>query len=98
MLTYGGLGLLVAGLWFMLGGTKFIKDEDGNGYFSPGSLDPYFMPEKAYEDPTPFEVKAKWNVEGFNLFPGELKNAGEVVETEDGEGKASGKGRTRTDR
>lgn len=26
MLTYGGLGLLLAGLFFMLGGTKMISD------------------------------------------------------------------------
>ena len=28
MLTYGGIGLLVAGLIFMFGGTKLIKDPD----------------------------------------------------------------------
>ena len=28
MLTYGGIGLLVAGLLFTFGGTKFIKDEE----------------------------------------------------------------------
>lgn len=27
MLTYGGLGLLIAGLIFSFGGTKFISDE-----------------------------------------------------------------------
>lgn len=28
MLTYGGLGLLIAGLVFMFGGTRFIKDAE----------------------------------------------------------------------
>mgnify|MGYP006910658986 CR=1 FL=1 len=28
MLTYGGLGLLIAGLIFMLGGDKLVKDPD----------------------------------------------------------------------
>ncbi|APE27221.1 hypothetical protein [Aurantiacibacter gangjinensis] len=28
MLTYGGLGIFLAGLFFMLGGTKFVKDAD----------------------------------------------------------------------
>lgn len=28
MLTYGGLGLLLAGLFFMLGGTKVVKDAE----------------------------------------------------------------------
>ena len=72
---------------------KYIRDEDGNGHFTPGSLIPYRMPEKVYIDPTAFEVKAKWDVEGFNLFPGELTK--EVVE---GEGQTEGRSRSRTDR
>lgn len=81
---------------------KYIRDTDGNGYFSPGSLDPYFMPEKVFIDPTAFEVKAKWNVEGFNLFPSELQRnveSGKVSGKGEGkEGDKEGKGRTRTGR
>jgi len=48
---------------------KYIKDDDQNGYFTPGSLDPYRLPEKTAEDSQPIEIRAKWDVEGFNLFP-----------------------------
>lgn len=75
---------------------KYIKDDDGNGYFSPGSLDPYFMPEKVYIDPTAFEVKAKWDVEGFNLFPGEVRSA--VESPVSGSKQEGGKDRSRGER
>lgn len=48
---------------------KFILDEDENGYFTPGSLDPYRLPEKTAIDPSEIEVRIKWEVEGYNLFP-----------------------------
>ena len=48
---------------------KFIRDDDANGYFTPGSLDPYRMPEKTSVDPSAIEIRAKWEVEGYNLFP-----------------------------
>ncbi len=48
---------------------KFIKDDDGNGYFTPGSLDPYRLPEKTAVDPSTIEIRVKWEVEGYNLFP-----------------------------
>lgn len=48
---------------------KFIKDDDQNGYFTPGSLDPYRLPEKTAVDAEPIEIRAKWDVEGYNIFP-----------------------------
>ena len=48
---------------------RFIKDDDGNGVFTPGSLSPYRLPERVLEDPKPMEVRAKWEVEGYNVFP-----------------------------
>ncbi len=48
---------------------KFIKDDDANGYFTPGSLDPYRLPERTNVDASEIEIRAKWEVEGYNLFP-----------------------------
>lgn len=48
---------------------KFIKDDDENGYFTPGSLNPYRIPEKTAVDPSSIEIRVKWEVEGYNLFP-----------------------------
>ncbi|MEM6269765.1 MAG: Ig-like domain-containing protein [Bacteroidota bacterium] len=48
---------------------KLIKDDDRNGYLSPGSLDPYFLPEAVIIDPQPVKVKANWTVEDYNVFP-----------------------------
>lgn len=47
---------------------KLIKDDDGNGYLSPGSLDPYFLPEEVNSDNENMAVRAKWDVEDFNVF------------------------------
>jgi hypothetical protein len=72
---------------------RLIKDDDKNGYLSPGSLNPYFLPEKVIIDPNPVEVKANWAVEGYNVFPYEApkkssklagaKGAKDNVETPD---------------
>lgn len=54
---------------------KFIEDDDDNGYFTPGRLDPYEMPERVFIDPVQLEIRAKWDVEGFNVFPGAVRQA-----------------------
>ena len=48
---------------------KIIRDTDKNGYLSPGSLDPYFLPEKVIVDPAKVQVKANWEVQDYNVFP-----------------------------
>ncbi len=61
---------------------KFFDDADGNGYFTPGSLDPYEMPEEVYIDPNPLEIRAKWDVEGYNVFPGAVLPEVPAVESD----------------
>jgi hypothetical protein len=56
---------LLPGKYFI----RLIKDDDRNGYLSPGSLNPYFLPEKVIVDPKTVEIKANWAVEGYNVFP-----------------------------
>ena len=46
----------------------FIGDRDGNGYWSPGSLHPYTLPELIYEDPKELDIKANWEFEEYNVF------------------------------
>lgn len=48
---------------------RYLVDEDLNGYFTPGSLNPYRLPEKIVSDPVPMEIRANWEVENFDLFP-----------------------------
>ncbi|MEM6260909.1 MAG: Ig-like domain-containing protein [Bacteroidota bacterium] len=37
-----------------------VLDADSNGIHTPGSLAPYRLPERIYQHPTKFEVRAKW--------------------------------------
>lgn len=46
-----------------------IDDTDGNGVLTPGSLNPYRMPEKVYHEALPLEVKAKWDMEDVEIYP-----------------------------
>lgn len=46
-----------------------IKDADKNGYWTPGSLVPYQMPEQVYRDPEVLEIKANWDLEGYTVKP-----------------------------
>jgi hypothetical protein len=46
-----------------------IKDADGNGYWTPGSLSPYRMPEQVYRDPETLDIKANWDLEGYTVKP-----------------------------
>lgn len=48
---------------------RLIRDEDRNGYLSPGSLSPYFLPEKVIVDPKTVDIKSNWAIEGYNVFP-----------------------------
>ena len=50
---------------------NLLDDIDGNGYWSPGSLNPYTLPEKYYYDSEKIEVKAKWDIEDFEVVPKE---------------------------
>lgn len=61
-----------------------IKDADKNGYWTPGSLVPYRMPEQVYRDPETLEMKANWDLEGYTVKPIKAKpgqNAGSRVGT-----------------
>lgn len=57
--------------WLKPGKYSFLllDDEDGNGCWTPGSLDPYRMPEQYYTDPEAIDVKAKWDVEEWEVYP-----------------------------
>lgn len=46
-----------------------IKDEDGNGYWTPGSSSPYKLPETVYLETKTVEVKAKWAIEDITIIP-----------------------------
>ena len=48
-----------------------LDDEDGNGFWTPGSLNPYKLPEKYYFDPEAIDVKAKWDIEEWEVIPQE---------------------------
>lgn len=55
---------------------KFIGDRDGNGYWTPGSLHPYTLPELIYVDPKELEIKANWEFEEYNVFPKKREKGG----------------------
>ena len=59
-----------------------INDEDGNQYWSPGSLFPYKLPEKIWYDPKPVEVKANWEVEDYVILPTKAAAPAPVKEME----------------
>ena len=70
---------------------RLIKDDDGNGYLSPGSLSPYFLPEKVIVDPKTVEIKANWAVEGYNVFPYDApKKSKKLDRTSRGDGDDNG--------
>lgn len=48
-----------------------LDDQDNNGHWTPGSLTPYQLPEKFYIDKQKIDVKAKWDIEGFEVVPTE---------------------------
>lgn len=60
-----------------------IKDADKNGYWTPGSLSPYRMPEQVYRDPETLDIKANWDLEGYTVTP--IKQKGTIG----GKGKGS---------
>lgn len=67
---------------------RLIKDDDRNGYLSPGSLSPYFLPEKVIVDPKTVEIKANWAVEGYNVFPYDApKKSAKLDRTSRGDGE-----------
>lgn len=46
-----------------------IEDTDGNGVCTPGSLNPYRLPEKVYHQSAPIEIKAKWDMDNVQVYP-----------------------------
>jgi uncharacterized protein (DUF2141 family) len=46
-----------------------IEDEDRNGVMTPGSLNPYRLPEKVYHQSGKFDVKAKWDIKEVEVYP-----------------------------
>lgn len=44
-----------------------FNDADSNGVFTPGSLQPYRLPEKVFIDTEPIEVRAKWQIEDHEV-------------------------------
>jgi hypothetical protein len=46
-----------------------IEDLDGNGVLTPGSLNPYRLPEKVYHQEGIFEIRAKWDFNNVEVYP-----------------------------
>jgi uncharacterized protein (DUF2141 family) len=46
-----------------------IEDTDGNGILTPGSLDPYRLPEKVYHQTGTIEIRAKWDLKDVEVYP-----------------------------
>lgn len=61
-----------------------LKDRDKNGYWSPGDLDPYTLPEEIYIDPEQLEIRANWDIEDYTVHP---------VKKASTKGKKGGKGK-----
>lgn len=46
-----------------------IEDFDGNGVLTPGSLEPYRLPEKVYHQTGTIEIRAKWDLKDVEVYP-----------------------------
>jgi uncharacterized protein (DUF2141 family) len=46
-----------------------IEDSDGNGILTPGSLEPYRLPEKTYHQTGTIEIRAKWDLKDVEIYP-----------------------------
>ncbi|WNJ16080.1 Ig-like domain-containing protein [Pontibacter sp. G13] len=66
---------------------RIILDEDGNGVWTPGTLDPPTLPEKIWQDPTPLSIRENWVFEEYlievNLSGGTASAAALQNEDED---------------
>lgn len=73
---------------------SYLKDTDGNGVWTPGSLNPYRLPEEIIVDPRSIDIRAKWEIEEFEAKPIKvvLKNKGARVAAGDGDGEESDDG------
>lgn len=73
-----------------------IDDVDGNGILTPGSLEPYRMPEKVYHQETPLEIRAKWDMEDVEIYP--IPSVSKGKGGKGGKGTTNGEGDTEGDR
>jgi len=67
---------------------RLVDDADGNGTWSPGSSNPYHMPESVYLHGQEISIKAKWAIEEFEIV---LKKEPEYPETDDEDADETGK-------
>lgn len=68
-----------------------IDDTDGNGVLTPGSLKPYRLPEKAYHQSAPIDIKAKWDLKDVDVYPVPQSGKGGETKGTTGVGKLKGK-------
>jgi uncharacterized protein (DUF2141 family) len=66
-----------------------IDDVDGNGVLSPGSLNPYRLPEKVYHQSEQLEIRAKWDYNDVEVYPIPSPVKGKGEGSEEGEDEKS---------
>ena len=68
---------------------RITLDEDGNRAWTPGSLNPYRLPEKIYVHGAPVDIRANWEFED-HLVEVQLKNVGDFAAPPAGKETAEG--------
>ncbi|MEM7035991.1 MAG: hypothetical protein AAF570_03355, partial [Bacteroidota bacterium] len=71
---------------------RVIKDADGNGFLSPGSLRPFFLPEKTFVPRKLMEIRGNWELDGFKIYPYATPQDKKKGKTKGSEDEKSGDG------